>query len=57
MGKGKSCQTEMITAFPGGLVEGMKREGTGITKVGMTESGFLWGFPEHLFWNFTVGGK
>lgn len=47
----------MITTFPQGLVEKMKRKKQELRKVGMTESGFLWGFPEHLFWNFTFEGK
>lgn len=57
MWKGKRCQIEVIPAFPRCLDERMKRQKREVRKTGMTESGFLWRFPEHLFRNFTVGCK
>jgi len=45
----QNYRVEIITASPRELVKRLKRAVTGLTKVGMTESGFLWGFPVHLF--------
>ena len=48
---------EVIPAFPKCLAERMKKKKWELRKSGMTESDFLWRFPEHLSWSFTVGGK